>query len=109
MHGFATRLALAAMNVELTNQRLARDFGLVLLDDVGFRDGAAAVGTGLGQRSLVALVDLLGRRRRAMAVWAVVVAGLASGCFGLFLGRAFREGSGLAFASPLALFEGAAE
>ena len=110
LHGCATGPALAAMDVELTQQRSAGDFGLILLDDLGFSDPAAAVGDRRrAAEALVAFVDLFGRWRGAMAVRAVCVARLASGCLGLFLGRSLGEGRCLAFAGPLALFERAGE
>jgi hypothetical protein len=105
LHRGATALAVASVNVELADHRLAWDFGLILLDDVAFRDGTAAVGTGGGQGCLVAFIDLVGKRGRSMAVLAVVVAGFATGCFGLLLGWTFGERRRLPFAGPLDLFE----
>jgi hypothetical protein len=91
--------ALPDVDVELPVNRLARDLDLELLSDVGIVKGAAAVGTGVGQRRLVGFVDLLGSGRLAMGLGAVVFAGLAVGLLGLGAGLALGEGGGLALAS----------
>src|SRR6516225_6092671 len=49
--------AAADMDVELAPDRAARDLDLVLVGDVGFLDGPAAVGAGERQRCLVDFVD----------------------------------------------------
>src|SRR5262249_34319882 len=67
------------VDVELAVNGLARDFDLELLGDVGFVEGAAAVGAAVGQGRLVNLVDLLGAGRLAAGLGAVVLAGLAAG------------------------------
>ena len=88
----------ADVDVELPVDGLARDLDLVLLGDVGFVEGAAAVGADSGQGRLVDLVDLLGAGRLAVGLGAVVLAGLAAGLLGLVGGLAPGEGRGLALA-----------
>jgi hypothetical protein len=75
---------------------LARD---VSLERVG--------GAGLDEVPLAvrALGDLLGRRWRAVPVGAVGIAGLAAGCFGIGLGRAFAERGGLTLAGANGLIQ----
>ena|SRR5437588_883645 len=89
-------LAAANVNVELALNGPARNLDLVLLVNMRFLDIAAAVGTLVGQRCFVGLVDLFGRL--SMGFGAVVLAGLATWLFGFGLGRPFGEGGSLAFA-----------
>jgi len=70
---------LAKMNIELSHDRLARNFLLVLGLDVGFLDVATTVGTGVRQRRFIGFVDVIGRQ--AMAVLAMPGTGLAAGPF----------------------------
>ena len=84
--------ALADVDVELTVNGLARDLDLELLSDVGFIECAAAVGASVRQRRLVDLGDLLGGRRWAVGLGAVVLARLATGSFGVRLGLALGDG-----------------
>ncbi len=105
----AALMALADVDVELAVNGPPRDFDLELLGDVGFVEGAAAVGASVRQGRLVNLVDLLGARRLAVGLGAVVLAGLAAGLVGLAGGRSLGEGSGLALAGAGCLFELAAE
>jgi hypothetical protein len=94
------------MDVELTNQRPAWNFGLILNGDVILADVlAAAARAGVGQRRFETLIDALGRRRRPMAVRAVLFAGFASGSFGIGLGRPFGKRRRLPLAGSLTLFE----
>src|SRR5262249_58691898 len=93
----------ADVDVELPVDRRARDLDLVLVIDVGLLNRAATPGSGVRQRGLVDLVDVLGRR--AMRLGAVVRAGLAAGPLRIGRGRPFGEGGGLPFAGPLLLFE----
>ena len=88
---------------------LARDLDLELLGDMGFVEGAAAVGADMRQGRLVDLVDLFGAGRLAVGLGAVVLAGLAPRRLGLASGRSLGEGSGLALASTLLLFEQAGQ
>jgi hypothetical protein len=97
--------ALADVDVELPVNGLTRDFDLELLGDVGFVEGAAAVGAGVRQSRLVSLVDLVGVGRLAVGFGAVLFAGLTAGLLGLALG----EGSGLALAGAGRLVELTAE
>jgi hypothetical protein len=83
-----------------------REVCLVLLGDLGWGDGAAALGACVGQRGFEDLVDLLRRGRLTMGVGAVLVAGLAAG---VGLGRPFAERGGLAFACPAGLLQVGAE
>jgi hypothetical protein len=101
--------ALADVDVELAVNRLARDFDLELLGDVGFVEGAAAVGADVGQGRFVDLVDLFGAGRLAVGLGAVVLTGLAAGLLGLAGGRALGEGGGLALVGAGRLVELAAE
>jgi hypothetical protein len=101
--------ALADVDVELPVDRLARDLDLELLGDVGFVQGAAAVGADSGQGRLVDLVDLIGAGRLAVGLGAVILAGLATGLLGLVGGLALGEGGGLALAGAGRLVELAAE
>ncbi len=105
----ATLTALADVDVELPVDRLARDLDLELLGDVGFVQGAAAVGAHSGQGRLVDLVDLVRGGQFAVGLGAVVLAGLASGLLGLVGGLALGEGGGLALAGAGRLVELAAE
>jgi hypothetical protein len=94
----AAPAALADVDVELPVNGLAGDLDLVLLSDVGFVEGSAAVGAAVRQRCLVDLIDLPGAGRLAMGLGAVVWAGLAAGLLGLAGGLALGEGGGLALA-----------
>jgi hypothetical protein len=109
LHPATTLTALADVNIELPVDGPARDLDLELLGDVGFVEGAAAVGANARQGRLVDLVDLLGAGRLAMCLAAVVLAGLGSGLLGLVGGLALGEGSGLALAGAGRLVELAAE
>jgi hypothetical protein len=75
--------------------------------DAGFVERASAVGTDLGQRRFVDLIDVGGGL--AMSLGSVVRAGLATGPLRLGLRRPPGEGGGLAFAIPLCLFEEAGQ
>jgi hypothetical protein len=99
----------ADVDVELPVEGLARDLDLELPGDVGFVELSATAGAVVGQRRLVDLVDLLGGRRLAMRLGAVVSAGLATGLLGLVHGLALGEGGGLALAGADGLVELAAE
>jgi glyoxylase-like metal-dependent hydrolase (beta-lactamase superfamily II) len=94
----STTTAVADMDIEPAVNRLAGDLDLVLLLNVGLLDRATAVGTGVGQRSVVDFVDVRRRRWRSVAFTSVLSAGLAAGLFGLVGGLALGEGGGLAFA-----------
>ena len=91
----AARVAVADVDAELADQGRAGDVGLELVGRAGLDEAAAAVRAGVGQAGLVALGDLLGRGRRAVAVPAVGVARLAAGRLGIGLGRPLAEGCGL--------------
>jgi hypothetical protein len=101
--------AAADVDVELAVNGLPRDFDLELPGDVGFVEGAAAVGADVGQGRLVDLIDLFGVGRLAVGLRAVVLAGLAAGLLGLVGGLALGEGGGLALAGAGRLVELAAE
>jgi hypothetical protein len=90
-HVLAAPLTMPAVNVELADDRPARNLGLELLIEMVLADRAAARGTLLGQGGVQRFLDLLGRRRRAMGVSAVLVALLAAGLFGVLLGRPLGE------------------
>ena len=105
----AARTAAAAVDVEAADDGPARDVGLELGVEVGLLDGAAAVGAGVGQGSVVAFVYLLRGRWWAVAMATVLGAGLAAGLLGVGLGRSLGEGSGLAFAGAEGVLELLAE
>ena len=101
--------ALPDVDVELAMNGLARDFDLELLGDMGFAEGAAAVGAAARQGRLMNLIDLLRAGWLAVGLGAVVLAGLASWLLGLVGGLALGEGSGLALAGASRLVELAAQ
>src|SRR5262249_28580733 len=105
----AAGAAAPAVDGEAAHDRVARDVGLELLVGMGLLDGAAAVGAGTGQRSVVGLVHLLGGRWRTVAVAAVPGAGFAARLLGVGLGGPLGEGCGLAFAGTEGLLELLAE
>jgi hypothetical protein len=88
---------MADMDIELAVDGLARDLGLVLVDDGSFDRASAAAGTDLGERCFVDFLELLGWR--PMAVPAVGLTALTAGAFGVEERLASAEGSGLPFAS----------
>ena len=102
-------MAQADVDVELPVDGLAWDLDLELLGDVGFVQGAAALGARAGQGRLMDLVNLLGARRLAVGLGAVILAGLASGLLGLAGGQSLGEGGGLTLAGAGGLVELAAE
>src|SRR5262249_24241448 len=101
--------ALPDVDIELAVNGFTRNLDLKLLGDVGFVQGAAAVGADLGQRCLVDLVDLFGAGRLAVGLGAIVLARFATGLLGLAGGRSLGEGRGLALAGAGRLVELAAE
>src|SRR5262249_54016139 len=102
--GAATAAGAAAdVDVEPTADGSARDLGLELLGDAGLRGVAAAVGAGVGQGGVVDLVDLVGGRRRAVGVAAVMGPRLAAGAPGVGPRRPLAEGGGLALAGAALL------
>jgi hypothetical protein len=93
------------VDVELADDRLARNLGLILLIDVGFVEFAATAGTGIGQLRFVNFVDLVGRWRGPMTMPTVVLAALASWRFGMLLWRALGKRCRLTLGGSLALLE----
>lgn len=67
-------LTVPDVDTELADQRRAGDLGLELVGRAGLDELAAAVRARVGQVRLVALVDLVGWGRRAVAVLAVDIA-----------------------------------
>jgi len=63
------------------------------------------VRTGVGKVRFVALANLIGWRRRALTVRAVLVAGFAAGRFRFGFGRTFAKRRGLTFAGAESRFE----
>ena len=66
---------------------------------------AAALGTLLGQGGVKRFIDLVGRRRLAMAVLAVLLAGLAARLLGILFRLAFGKGSRLALGGAFDLLQ----
>jgi hypothetical protein len=97
--------AAAEMHAEAAVNRGAWDLGLELVADVGFDERAPAMRASVRKLRLVALVDLVGGRRRPMAVGAMLVAGFAAGRLRLGFGRPFAERRGLPLASTKGGFE----
>jgi hypothetical protein len=97
------------VDVELPVDGPPRDLDLVLLSEVAFVEGSAAVGAGVWQSRLVGFIDPVGGRRLAVSLGAVGLAGLTAGPLGLVLGLALREGPGLALTGAGRLVELAAE
>jgi hypothetical protein len=64
----AARRAVAYVDAELADQRLARDLGLELVGCAGLDQATAAVRTRIGQVRFVALRNLFGWRGRAVPV-----------------------------------------
>jgi hypothetical protein len=94
--------AVADVNPEAPYDRPPGDVGRILVGDGGLDDRPPAVRAGVGQRGVVAFIDLIGWRRRQMGVLPVGVPGLAAGRLGVGLGRPLAERRGL----PLAGAEG---
>src|SRR5208282_1187536 len=99
----AAALATADVNVELAVNRPAGNLDLILMVDVGLRQGTAAVRAGIGERCLVGFIDLLGRL--AMGLGAVILAWFAAGLFRLRFGSPLGEGRCLAFARAPLVFK----
>ena len=95
LNGLAAGDAAAEVDGELAVDRGAGNFGLELFGGAGFDDRSTAVRAGVREIRVVALVNLVGGRRRSVAVGAVLVAGFAAGRFGLGFGRTFAEQRGL--------------
>jgi hypothetical protein len=94
--GTAT-LALAYMNIKLPNYGLNRNFGLILGNDFQFCNIiTATIGTFLGKWRIIVFVDCIGRWRRSMAMFSVVVAGFPAWFLGIFL-LSFAKRSCLTF------------
>ena len=91
----AAPTAMTAMNVKLANDRLAWNLGLILLVETVLNNVAATAGTLVRQRRFVGLVNLIGRRRRPMAVSAMRFARLAARFLGIGFGFALGKRSGL--------------
>jgi len=103
--GLAALFAVAAVDVELPRNGLARNLGLVLLIAVIRNDLTIAIRAAIGQGRFEDFVDRRGRWRRAVAMFAVLGAFFAAGLFGILFGLAFGEGSGLAFGGAFELFD----
>src|SRR5262249_28105526 len=83
LHPATALTAQADVDVELPVDGPARDLDLELLGGVGLVERTAAVGAAVRQRCLVDFIDLVGARRLAMSLGAVILARLAAGLLGL--------------------------
>jgi len=101
----AALLATAAVDGEFPNDGLVGNLGLELLIEMIFDNVAAAIGTVIGQGRIERVLDLLGRRWLAMAMLAVLAAGLAARLLGILFWRAFGEGSRLPFGGAFDLLK----
>ena len=91
------------MDVELPMNGPPWNLALILLIDACFDDRSAAIGTSFWQRRLVGFVDF--RRRLAMSLNAVIVAGLASRLSRFLLGLSLGKRRGLSLAGSASVFE----
>ena len=107
LHAPSALLATADVNVELPVNRSTRDLDLILLIDVRLFDVTTAVGTFVGQRRVMDLIDPLGWL--AMGLGAVLVAGFATRLLRLGPGWPLGERRSLSFASATLFFEQARE
>jgi hypothetical protein len=107
LHTASALSAATDVNVELALNGPTRNLDLILVVDVRFVDLAAAIGTLLGQRRFVNLVDLLGWI--AMRLGAVVLARLTARLFRFGFRWPLAERSSLAFAGATLLVEKASE
>jgi hypothetical protein len=105
LHPATALAAQADVDVELTVDGLTRDFDLVLLGDVSLVERAAAVRANVWQGRLMGFIDLVGTRRLAVGLGAVILARLAAGFLGLVGRLALGEGGGLALAGAGRLIE----
>src|SRR5437667_7836811 len=86
------------MDVELPLNGPPWDLDLILLIDACLDDRFAAIGTRIGQGSVVGFVNFGGRL--AMRLGAIIVARLTAGLSRLILRLALGERRGLSLASP---------
>jgi hypothetical protein len=101
---FAAHVAVTDVDTELADQRLTRDLGLELLGYASLDESAPTVRASIGELGFVALGNWF-RWRWSVAVGAVSVARLATGCFRIGLGWSFAKRSPLAFAGADGLFQ----
>src|SRR5262249_41162062 len=85
-------------DVELAEERLAWQFGLIPPTNLRLPDGTATARISIGEGGLEDFIDVLGPGRQAVSVEAMGGAPLAPACLGLGLGRSLGEGGSLAFA-----------
>src|ERR1700685_3606912 len=109
LHALAAVDAMADMHAKLADDRPARNLGLILGGDFRFHKPTVAMRTSDGQFGFVALGDLLGRWRRAMAVSAMFFARFAARRLGIGLRRPLAERRRLAFASAQGVLEQAGQ
>jgi hypothetical protein len=105
LDALAAITAAADVNIELTDDGSARDFGLVLLADRSFLNGAATMRASVGKGRLMDFVDSSRGWGQAVAMPAVGGPGLTARSLGLGLGWPLGEGCGLAFACTLGLLQ----
>ena len=100
-----TRLTLANMNAELSDQWLARNVGLELFVGAGLNQLPLAMRTGVREVGIITLIDSFGRGHGPVGMGPMVGSRFATGRFGFGLGRTFSEGGGLSLAGTASLLE----
>jgi hypothetical protein len=109
LHTAVAAAARANVDVELAVNWSTWNLDLVLLVDVCLFDRPTAIRTNVRQFCLVGFVDLLGLRRLAVGLGAVIPAGFTAGLFRLGLGWSLGEWRSLAFAGATLFVEEARE
>jgi hypothetical protein len=101
----AAFFALAAVDCEFADDRLARNLGLKLSIEMPFDDIATTTGTAIGQNRVELFINLVWGRRLAMGVFAVLFARLTARLSGLLFRLAFRERGRLSLGSAFEFFD----
>ena len=104
MDPLAAAVAVADVDAEPADERLAGNLGLELFGDIGFDEVSPAVRASVGEVGFEVLVHLFGQRLDPTGMSAAVI-GFAAGRFGVGLGFTFAKGSGLPLTGALRLLE----